>query len=517
MAAVSPDGRKEERWRIRQEGARPVSSALSISPDFGIEIFLLSGRLGALSISFRDPLRFPGRGGPGAPLAGYTLGQLQALQYCCSHTRYNAPVFRRPHAATDPHLTSAPPPEQFVEKDQAADPFSERLGRAGQPFQLSELCEYLLNPLSDFIECVEQHQFLAHLTAQFDRSVDFVDSDVRESLGSMLVALAQIEEPRHAEAVAGHWGIPHEILNAKHMAAYSYLGCAHFVANQWEGAESAGSFDASRVGIIQRKYFTAFLAALAQRLVTHRFLERASRDEEAGSLWSDFARFESVGCLIDVSRREAVNRCYRLAQAAQRVPETVEHVHRILRDIQADGQARRGNESAERMNRLLASQRETQRRLGVLEVFIITVYTAELVNLMGEGAGFRPAYRLFGVLLLGAMALVTVIRHHRAADKSGGTAGDESDEGWARAVKPWFVASLALLALWLGIGLADFRERAETGQDRNGGIRPISTQAPTPAGIGGGLPAAPPGQTPGSKATKPIQRKKETPSAPSRK
>jgi hypothetical protein len=458
VSAVSLDARREQQWLRRREGDRPVSSALSISPDFGIELFLLSGRLGVLSISFRDPLRFPRRGKPRTPLAGYTLSGLQALQYSCSHTRYGAPVFRRPHVATDPHLAAAGPPEPFVEKSLNDDPFSERLGRAGQPFQLIELCDYLLGSLSDSIEYFEQHQYLTHLTAHFDKSVDFAEAGARESLGALLVALAQIEEPRHAAAVAGHWGIPHEVLDSKHMAAYSYLGCAHFVADQWEGEESAGSFDASRVGVMQRKYFTAFLTALAQRLVTHRFLERTARGEDVGSLWADFARFESAGCLIDVSRREAVNRCYRLAQQAQRVPETVAHVHRILRDIQADGQVRQGNDSAERMNQLLLAQSETESRLGLIEIFIVTVYTAELVNLMGECAGFIPAYRLAGILAVGAMALVTVIQHRRAADASAEAAAGQPNGGWARAVKPWFVASVALLALWMAIGLARFRE-----------------------------------------------------------
>jgi hypothetical protein len=313
----------------------------------------------------------------------------------------------------------------------------DRLGHRGQPFTLRELSDFLLSSVGEEC-CREQHQFLAYTTVLFNETVDFSASATRSLVLPMLSAFAQIEEPRHAAGVAEEIGIPHCTLNAKHLAACSYLGAAHFLANQDPPSKSADTYDSGRVDRVQRKFFTAFLIALAQRMIAHRFLREASavlaeelpRFRQLTDLWNRFSRFEANGYLIDVSRREPVNRVFRLAHEAQRVPQTIDALHRIFRDRQAAEQAER--------------QLHLQDRVGRIEVFIVAFYTAEFSKLAGDLLKLADLYVLAGVLVFAFLAgLVTHIHHVEPA-------GDGKPGGWRARHFLWFV--MAAFLLWILAG-----------------------------------------------------------------
>ncbi|HYL72667.1 MAG TPA: hypothetical protein VEU96_00595 [Bryobacteraceae bacterium] len=425
---------------------------MSLDYKYGIELIVLHGRVGFLSICFA-----------GHPALDVT--EVRALQYHLSHMKYRTPVLRIPHPDLD---AFAPSGELPLEKEYwLTDPLEGRLGRPGQPFTLVEVRDLLLDPIHSSIANYEQNQFLVHTVLRFDKHTSFADPVLRSAYAQELVAFAQIEEADHAPAAPDNLGLPNEVLNANHLAAYSYLGGAHFVADQWDRDDTGGSFDADRVEGVQRKYCTAFLATVTERLIAHSFLEEAVRRRldrvSISDIWERFTEFEAAAQLIDVSRREAVNRCYRLAQRAQRIPETIASLHRVFRDAQASEQAHRQaamlarqteqaehqgqmlerqNQLALQQHQMLQAQEETRRRLGLIEIFIVTVYTAELAHILGTTAEFNHKYTFLGVAGLSVLALLTVIRHHRQVMR--GTPGTRS----------LLAATWLALLLWLAAGFA---------------------------------------------------------------
>jgi hypothetical protein len=442
VTAVVLNGHEEARWRKqlakRADLAelRPQAVPLSLDPKYGIELFVLHKTLGVLSLTFKEPARR--QAAHQMPLTA-----TRGAQYHLSHLKFRAPILRVPHPAIDPMFS--PECESALERELwLDDPIEDRLGRPGQPFRLQEVRDAVLAPIAGSIQSFEQQQFLAHTVVRFDNETEFGSADGRRAYIRELVAFAQIEEEGHAPAATDHPGLPSEVLNTKHIAAYSYLGGCHFVADQHPREESPGTYDEDRAETIQRKYFTVFLTTLAQRMLSHRFLETVVRKRLArqplGDAWERFTSFEAAGQLIDLSRREAVNRCYRLSQMTQRVIETTGSLHRIFRDLQASEQADRQSAMLERQHKLAEEQEATRRRLSLIEIFIVAVYTAELVNILGEKAGFPHLYVFGGVSVLGALALWTVLKHHQSATH------DHSGTRWL------LVLSVLTLILWLLIG-----------------------------------------------------------------
>jgi len=434
--AVVQDGSKEQKARRRMardplsEERRPPSLALSLEYKYGIELFVLHDHVAVFSICFTAPDR-----PDAAPLP---LREVRGLQYYLSDMRYRAPVFRIPHPDLDEF--GAPGELSYARELTLDDPLEDRLGKAGQPFSLAELCDLLLKDLTgnDFT----RSRFLVHSVLRFDRTLNFIDPVARNEYLQELVAFSQIEEPNHSPAVPDSLGVPNDALNANHLAGYSYLGAAHFVSDQWAGG-GASSYDDARVESVQRKYFGAFLTTLAERMIAHHFLEEAidSRlsPSKVGSLWERFTHFEAAAQLLDISDREAVNRCYRLAQRAQRIPDILASLHRVFRDAQATEQARQDaailahqaeqadnqlkmleqqNQLIQQQKDMVEAQEEAKRHLGVIEIFIATVYTAELVHILGTSADFEHLYTFAGVSLLSLLALATIMQHHRVDPKA---------------------------------------------------------------------------------------------------
>jgi hypothetical protein len=446
VTAIVLDGNAERAWRKSSKSAgRPVSRALSIAHAFGIELFLIDGRIGVLSISFEQPRRSARTEEVDFPPTAFSLLDLQELIYYSSQTQFRQAVLRIPSFQTDPHLK--PDPRAGIDAEfQLNDPLSDRLGRRGQPFTLPELRDFLLAPLLQDIERFEQDQFLCHTTVKFAPQADFASTSLRSRLCQSLAGIAQLEEPDHPPSLPPELGIPHSVISTKHLAGYSYLGAAHFVADQW-----GSKFNTQRISIVQGRYFIAFLMSLAQRLIAHQFLVRAARapENEMESIWAEFALFEAAPNPIDVSRREAVNRCYRLAMSAQRVAETLAHLHTILRDRQSEIRVAEQSRRASALNQLLEKQSETQHNLARIEIFIVTVYAAELSNILGETARFAAVYRFAGILSFAVLALLLALFHHQEA----------------RAAQPRGIrlpillgVTLALFLAWLLVGFTNFRE-----------------------------------------------------------
>jgi hypothetical protein len=89
-------------------------------------------------------------------------------------------------------------------------------------------------------------------------------------------------------------------------------------------------------------------------------------------------------------------------------------LHGMFRDAQAASSANQQLQTLRRVKGLAKKQEETERQLRVLEVFVVTVYTGELVHLLGEAAEFSHHYVMLGMGLM-VLAFVTVLAHVKAA------------------------------------------------------------------------------------------------------
>ncbi len=408
--AVVLNGEHEAKWRRSGAGARPVSQAFRFDKDRPVELYLLNGRVGILSIQVDV-----------APAGGLTGNEAQEFCYHFSHLKARMPCLRVPCWGTDPHMVERNEHAPAVaELPMTPGNFADRLGKRGQSWTLGELRDLLLGPLWEVID-VEQKQFICHSVLAYPDGVSFAGAEESREAMLLAAAMSQLEEADHAKAVdvnRQHC----EVLYENHVAAYSYLGAAHLVAYQFPADRRSGTFDADRVYALQNKYAFAFLASLTQRLLCHRFIVEAIKRKrsEHAELWDAFVEFEIRGYLIDVSRREAVNRCYHLSQRAQRVRETIENLHRIFRD---DQDARQTEDLG-----------KTQDRVGQLEMFIIGFYTFEFCHKLAEIVELEHGWALAGMIGFGGVAAWIVYLHHHK-----------------HKVRYWILGTALVLAGWVAL------------------------------------------------------------------
>jgi hypothetical protein len=319
-----------------------------------------------------------------------------------------------PHPQEDPRTRErmnpdTPPPP-------AADaPLADRLGVLGGGFTLSELTDFLLAPLREHwqYESVQQ-QFSVYTVARFGKEANLTEATVRAQLGPLLSGLAQVEEPTHAGALEDTVEVTNQILNARHWAAVGFLGAAHLVADQ----DPPHAFDEQRVPIVRDKYFIPYLVAFLQRLTLARADAEAARvvrsfdrDEHDFTtnlqhLREDLLNFAVSGYFPVVSSREALNRFYSLAQRGLRTQEMFADVRRSLTDLDAARQARHQTELAHDLDANVRTLTEIQHKLDAnihtvasvqvkvewIEIFIVSIYAAELTKTLAELFGFAHTH-----------------------------------------------------------------------------------------------------------------------------
>ena len=228
--------------------------SVKFSPKTGVELFLSPFGVGILSIALEVQL-------PDASTVD-SLDEYKVFNYYLAQMRRKntAPIFTFAHTLED------------LKKADKERKIEERLGHASDKFQLYELCDYLLEGLKGDLELNPmQQQFSVYTVARFSRQVDFSKPEIRHQLGAFLSGMAQIEEVNHAGHIEGETlDIANQIMNTRHWSAVSYLGAAHFIADQ--GIE----FDNQRQIIVMQKYFVPYLSAFYQRLILQRLLDNAS-------------------------------------------------------------------------------------------------------------------------------------------------------------------------------------------------------------------------------------------------
>jgi hypothetical protein len=238
----------------------------------GVELFLMTHGVGLLSIALTP---------------ANALEHLdEVVEFNYRLARYDpmpATELRVPHPQDDQERAqslSAGAQQAIPQPPDKQAPRRERLGALGGVFTLPEFIEeILIEPLKEF-NCRHAQQGLSVYTvARFTAQTDFGSVETRADLTHLLSALAQIEEPGHAGAVADEGRLTNEVLNRKHWAAVGLLSAAHLIADQAdpEGNDKDHPFNEQRMSRVRDKYFIPFLMASLQKL----FLERTIR--EAGA------------------------------------------------------------------------------------------------------------------------------------------------------------------------------------------------------------------------------------------
>src|SRR6185437_2789600 len=107
-----------------------------------------------------------------------------------------------------------------------------------------------------------------------------------------------------------------------------------------------------------------------------------------GALRLGVLSFIAEGHFIEISARDALNRFFTLCQQAQRVPQSLELLQRTVADIDATVQAGHHSDLARRQHDSLDALRATQdamiatqNKVEWIEVFVVSFYVAEAVEL----------------------------------------------------------------------------------------------------------------------------------------
>jgi hypothetical protein len=376
---------------------------------YGVGVLSIALSLDTRNSSFEECLDFNYRLSQGRP---HTAGYLRV-----PHPSDDAQRWEKLSEAERARIAAVPAPDSNL---------SARLGKLGGAFSLYEIAEELLRPLTGCELRAVQSEFAIYTVARFGSEVDFGIPETSLSLGPFLSALVQIEEPGHAGAPSGQVAVANAILNRRHWAGAGLLGAAHLLANQ---SPVDQPFNSSRVPRVMFKYFIPHLMALMQRLVLLRSVEEAGAlvnvsgaglPQGLAALRQQLLEFALRGYFTEVSVREALHRYYRLAQKGLGVPNALEDARRSIADLDgkfaADNQLRLAEDLANNVaatNKLQKEmtmnvvetkrlQQQMTRHLKVvanvqtivewLEIFIVSVYAADLWHMFSDRPGWLPPW-----------------------------------------------------------------------------------------------------------------------------
>lgn len=384
---------------VREGRALPVS----LSWAGGVELFLSPQGVGLLSVTLQ----------PGEK----ALETEAAIDFNYSIARRHGDMtarFRMSHPQDDAGRWSHVPEESRskigpIPADDA--PFEGRIARPGGTFTLSELANALLAPIVGLAvppgdekaanaksrRIGIQEGFSVYTVALFGTEVDFDDSECRLALAPVLSSLAQVEEASHAGHSSVGDSIPAVVLNRKHWAASGQLATAHLIADQpVRDSGKEPPFNLQRMGRIRDKYFATYAAAYLQRLALQRAMHDAVAIIGAGgtpgteaamafaALRSDLLDFAVLGHFTQVSGRQAVHRTYQLALEGMDVARSWEDVRRAVADIDARNAAHAQEAMTKGMARSLTQGVQLQKAVHLIEIFLVTVYSAHLSQMLLE-------------------------------------------------------------------------------------------------------------------------------------
>ncbi len=505
-----PDQTANAMFGRRLELARAGSTQplpFRLAPGCYAEVFLTPYGVGALclTVMLDDQLLADAAAGLGpantnhALMFNYLISQLQKGMEAS---------IRVPHPRDDEAKWESIPPaerDKIPAPPAAAAALTERLNAPGGQYRLSELIDFFLEPLRQDDEFhAYSSQWNVYAVVRFGADVSFLSPDSRDQFIRVLAGLAQVEEHTHAGAVPGQPGTEHELLNKRHWAAVGCQGAAHLVADQ------AGdvAFNEERLQRSRDRYFVTFLTAYLQRLAIQRASDligdvmQSTAPGEFESCSGDFRRllrdtieFNALAYLPEISRRELLNRYYRLAQAGMQVSQAWERVNQNVatldaacRTSQNEALARSQAEDTKISRGALEESLRLQGKVEWVEVFVIAVYAAEMFHIMGEVLHFHRDL-VAGFTLGGSLLAMLVAYLFLRPDK----------HAPVRGLAAVVVGGLLLMGAYLGLGAYRFpREAGHSGPGEHAPTpgHPTASQPPAPghaAGRQDPAPAAEPG------------------------
>jgi hypothetical protein len=279
-----------------------------------------------------------------------------------------------------------------------------------------------------------QAPFWVYSVARFDESVDWNDGVTRKKFGQFLSGVAQVEEPGHAGAVDDDLGVASAFLNTKHWAAVGLMGAVHLLADQ----RNNHPFNSAKVGRALRKYFVPHLMALLQRLMLQRAMSEASglvKAPEAAvklaALRQTLLEFGVGGHFGQVSSRHAVQRFFAIAEEGLGINGAWQEVRQSIEDLDAKFTAEQAHKLSVETKQLAEQQKrateelvQLQSMVHLIEVFIVSVYAAELWHLFAGKIEWLKDRHLvsIGVVVFavlgaaGAWFLLKPWKHKRKSD-----------------------------------------------------------------------------------------------------
>jgi hypothetical protein len=444
-------------------------ATLRVTPleHFGIELFLSHFGFGVLSIGVeadpRTAVDPKGRGpAAAASLLVYELSQIRASKRA---------VFVRPHPADDPGRKAAI--EQSGRSMPAAPPADappeERMGVPGGSFGIGELARALLpfkvrpfqvtrrrtrggaGPRLAPFEAGQLNVY-AVLRVQNDLGHALADHPRRDDLGSLLLGLAQLQEPQHGGNEISDAHVAHAILNRFHSSAATSLGAAHVVLDQPDHAEWNMQCAQHYLG----KYFVPALLAHHQRRHAE-IVVREARDAAEGlfatgsrhegllnSLTRDLFNFELSAAFPTVSTRHVVNVFYDLCRRGERAGHALDQARSSITRL--DDALRRV-----RQEKNLSIVAHVQQNVEWIEIFIIAVYALEAAHVIAEQHfAHGHAYGKWSAVVLPVICAITAfwtLRPDQLEEHAGSSHG-------ARRQLSLLLALGAIFLSWFLIGIA---------------------------------------------------------------
>jgi hypothetical protein len=392
-----------------------------VQPKPGVELFLTEFGVGVLSLTFRLDVQ---------PPSNATIEDALIFNYRLSQLRpWMEPTLQIPHPQSDTKRWAAIPPDQRKNIPAAPDRASgleERLNAPGGEYTVSELVGFLLSPLCEDHEYhADGGQLAVYTVVRLGPDIDFAEQKERMLLSPSLSGLTQVEEHIHAGSLPGEPGVVNAVLNRNHWAGIGCLGAAHVVSDQ----PGDIAFNEERLQRSRDRYFQPFLFAYLQRLTIRRAGDivgttiegtpESQLDSSAAPLrgvLTDMIQFNALGYLPEVSRREVINRYYRLAQkglqvdrAWQLTSAAISNLDAACRTAQREEQLQRTVETLDQQKNVLEESRELHAKVEWVEVFIVAVYFAELIHIVGGALPFQHSFVGWSALICSFGAMTTAL------------------------------------------------------------------------------------------------------------
>jgi hypothetical protein len=396
----------EERWMSSShiDLLNGRQTQVDAHPKHGLELFLTAHGIGVLSLALQLK-------------KGTTFAEILDLSHALAqHYRRRAPAayFVKRDPTEDAAIWARLPPSQREQiehaRSRSQDPDLEtRIGAPGSRFALQEFFALLLKPLAPLELALDQTLAIYSVVRLTHGALPDARAE-RSGLLSFASGLAQGEKSTHAGAEPDESPARVAVLNRNHLCATTSQGAAHVLVDQPEMP-----FNEERAIRVHFKYFVPYLVALVGRTGARSLSRRALSvvaEQEGGSashlveVRRDLLKFSFVGLPFETSSRQSVNRYFSLCNVALGSDRAIEQLNAATGRLESFLSAARQEELSRRVVVASESMQKMQTNLEWVEIFIVFIYSNELLHAFAE---LGLLGRHFHLQPLAQIGLATVI------------------------------------------------------------------------------------------------------------